>query len=170
MDLFEEYLEKKDNENVKRALTAESYKNRDHSLKNKNVAPDLATLGDAIIKLCYTKYFLDKVEQLSKEVEKYVTDERFVTVIAKHYDLLKYINYDDIDKNILRDYDYKIPGKTSSGKNKKTSPHKYIATAVEAMIGAIYLETQKTQTETKALDKISELLLQWKEFIDKNTQ
>ena len=75
--------------------------------------------------------------------------------------MLKYINYDDIDKNILRDYDYKIPGKTSSGKNKKTSPHKYIATAVEAMIAAIYLETKK---ETKALDKISELLLQWKEL------
>lgn len=164
MDLFEEYLEKKDNENVKRALTAKSYKKEQPSLKNKDVAPDLATLGDAIIKFCYTKYFLDKVEQLSKEVEKYVTDERFVTVIARHYDLLKYIDYDKDDDKILQDYDYKIPSKTSSGKNKKSSPHKYIATAVEAMIGAIYLETQKTQTETKALDKISELLLQWKEF------
>lgn len=161
MDLFEEYLKKKKtSEFVKRALTAESYKKKHQSLENKDVAPDLATLGDAIIKLCYTKYFLDKVEQLSKEVEKYVTDERFVTVIARHYDLLKYINYDDNDNKIKQDYDYKIPGKTSSGKNKKTSPHKYIATAVEAMIGAIYLET-------KALDKISELLLKWKEFIDK---
>ena len=160
MDLFEEYLEKKDNENVKRALTAKSYKKEQPSLKNKDVAPDLATLGDAIIKLCYTKYFLDKVEQLSKEVEKYVTDERFVTVIARHYDLLKYIYYDKTDNNIPQNYDYNKPGKTSSGKNKKSSPHKYIATAVEAMIGAIYLET-------KDLDKISELLLKWKEFIDK---
>lgn len=83
--------------------------------------------------------------------------------------MLKYIHYDQIDKNIPQDYDYNKPGKTS-GKNKKTSSYKYIARAVEAMIGAIYLETQKTQTETKALDKISELLLQWKEFIDKNTQ
>lgn len=164
MDLFEKYFKKKKtSEFVKRALRAESYKNVDHELKNKDVATDLATLGDAIIKLCYTKYFLDKVEQLSKEVEKYVTDERFVTVIAKHYDLLKYIHYDQIDKNIPQDYDYNKPGKTS-GKNKKTSSYKYIATAVEAMIGAIYLETQKTQTETKALDKISELLLQWKEL------
>lgn len=160
MDLFEEYLEKKDNENVKRALTAKSYKKEHQSLENKDIAADLATLGDAIIKFCYTKYFLDKVEQLSKEVEKYVTDERFVTVIARHYDLLKYIDYDKDDDKILQDYDYNKPGKTSSGKNKKTSPHKYIATAVEAMIGAIYLET-------KDLDKISELLLQWKEFIDK---
>lgn len=78
--------------------------------------------------------------------------------------MLKYINYDDNDNKIKQDYDYKIPSKTSSGKNKKSSPHKYIATAVEAMIGAIYLETKE---ETKALDKISELLLQWKEFIDK---
>lgn len=160
MDLFEEYLEKKDNENVKRALTAKSYKKEYPSLKNKDVAPDLATLGDAIIKLCYTKYFLDKVKQLSKEVEKYVTDERFVTVIARHYDLLKHIYYYKDDDKIKQDYDYNKPGKTSSGKNKKSSPHKYIATAVEAMIGAIYLET-------KDLDKISELLLQWKEFIDK---
>ncbi len=157
MDLFEKYLKrKKPSEFVKRALTAESYKNVDHELENKDVAPDLATLGDAIIKLCYTKYFLDKVEQLSKEVEKYVTDERFVTVIAKHYDLLKYIHYDQIDKNIPQDYDYNKPGKTS-GKNKKTSSYKYIATAVEAMIGAIYLETNN-------LDKISELLVQWKEL------
>lgn len=163
MDLFEEYLEKKDNENVKRALTAKSYKKEQPSLKNKDVAPDLATLGDAIIKLCYTKYFLDKVKQLSKEVEKYVTDERFVTVIARHYDLLKHIYYYKDDDKIKQDYDYNKLGKTSSGKNKKSSPHKYIATAVEAMIAAIYLET-------KDLDKISELLLQWKEFIDKNTQ
>ena len=162
MDLFEKYLEKKHtSEHVKRALTAESCKNKNHSLENKDVATDLATLGDAIIKFCYTKYFLDKVEQLSKEVEKYVTDERFVKVIAKHYDLLKYIHYDETDDKIKRDYDYKIPGKTSSGKNKKTSSHKYIATAVEAMIAAIYLETKE---ETKALDKISELLELWKEL------
>ena len=74
--------------------------------------------------------------------------------------MLKYIHYDQKDKKIPQDYDYKIPGKTSSGKNKKSSSYKYIATAVEAMIGAIYLET-------KDLDKISELLLKWKEFIDK---
>lgn len=161
MDLFEKYLKKKKtSEFVKRALTAESYKKEHPSLENKDVAPDLATLGDAIIKLCYTKYFLDKVEQLSKEVEKYVTDERFVTVIARHYDLLKYIYYDKTDNNIPQNYDYNKPGKTS-GKNKKTSSYKYIATGVEAMIGAIYLETKE---ETKALDKISELLLQWKEF------
>lgn len=73
--------------------------------------------------------------------------------------MLKYIHYDQIDKNIPQDYDYNKPGKTS-GKNKKTSSYKYIATAVEAMIGAIYLETND-------LDKISELLLKWKEFIDK---
>ena len=45
MDLFEEYLEKKHtNQRVIRALTAESCKNKDHSLENKDVATDLATL------------------------------------------------------------------------------------------------------------------------------
>ena len=41
-----------------------------------------------------------------------------------------------------RDYDFIEPDKTS-GKNRKKRPHKYIATAVEAMIGAIYKEEGK---------------------------
>ena len=36
----------------------------------------------------------------------------------------------------------KKPNKTS-GNNKKDSPHKYIATAVEAMVAAIYLNIGK---------------------------
>lgn len=156
-DLFKEYLNKEDLPNIKRALTASSRKNIDHTLTNNNVADDLATLGDAVIKFCYAKYFLDKCEKLSQEIEKYITDEVFVTKIANHYELLKYIAYDENDKKIPHDYNYKKP-KITSGKNKKQSGYKYIATAVEAMIGAIYLET-------KDLKKITELLLTWIKYI-----
>ena len=142
MDLFEEWLNKKYNKNIKRALTAASYKNIDNSLSEKDIANDLATYGDALIRFCYAKILLDKCTQYSKEIEKYVTDERFVSIIARHYDLLKYIRFDCKDVNIVKDYDYKKPNKTS-GNNKKDSPHKYIATAVEAMVAAIYLNIGK---------------------------
>ncbi|MDE6240965.1 MAG: hypothetical protein K2M08_00915 [Anaeroplasmataceae bacterium] len=155
MDLFEEWLSKKDGSvMIQRALTAQSYKNVDHSLKDKDISFELATYGDALIKFCYAEIFLDKCKQLSKEIEKYVTDERWVSVIAKHYSLLDFIRYDKNDKSIKKDYVYVKPTKTESGKNKKESPHKYIATAVEAMIGVIYLKT-------KDLNAITELLISW---------
>ncbi|MDE7161406.1 MAG: hypothetical protein K2N65_01460 [Anaeroplasmataceae bacterium] len=155
MDLFEEWLRKKDeSEQVQRALTAQSYKNVDHSLEDKDTAFELATYGDALIKFCYAEIFLDKCAQLSKNIEDYVTDERWVSVIAKHYSLLDFIDYDKRDEMIKKDYNYKKPEKTESGKNKKESPYKFIATAVEAMIGAIYLKT-------KDLNAITELLISW---------
>ncbi|MDE5540135.1 MAG: hypothetical protein K2J20_06600 [Bacilli bacterium] len=155
MDLFEEWLRKKDeSEQVQRALTAQSYKNVDHSLVDKDTAFELATYGDALIKFCYAEIFLDKCAQLSKNIEDYVTDERWVSVIAKHYSLLDFIRYDKNDKSIKKDYAYIKPKKTRSGKNKKESPYKFIATAVEAMIGAIYLET-------KDLNAITKLLMSW---------
>lgn len=157
MDLFEEWLNKKYNKNIKRALTAASYKNIDHSLSEKDIANDLATYGDALIRFCYAKILLSDNKQYikySKEIEKYVTDERFVSIIARHYDLLKYINFDYKDVNIVKDYDYKKPNKTS-GNNKKDSLHKYIATAVEAMVAAIYLNIDEK------LDLIVELMKSW---------
>ena len=158
MDLFEEWLGKKDNsEWVQRALTARSYKKVNHNLKDKDIAFELATYGDALIKFCYAEIFLDNCKQLSIEIEKYVTDERWVNVIARHYSLLGFIRYDENDESIKKDYAYIKPTKTKSGKNKKESPHKYIATAVEAMIGAIYLETKK-------IKPITELLNSWRKL------
>lgn len=137
---------------IKRALTSKSYKNVDHKLKDSDTAFELATFGDALIRFCYAKMlFIDECDKLSKEIEKYVTDERFVTVIAKHYELLKFIQYDVNDSSIVCDYNYIKPLKTK-GKNKKESPHKYIATAVEALIGAIYLETNNIQEIFDILD------------------
>ena len=66
---------------------------------------------------------------------------------AKYYDLLKYIKKDDNDKNKPNDYNYEL--------HKNKNPHKYIATAVEAMIGAICIE------ENKNIELIIPLLKKW---------
>ncbi len=56
----------------------------------------------------------------------------------------------------MNNYDYIKPQKTSGG-NKKESPHKFIETAVEAMIGAIYLETKDLNEINKLLDSWTKL-------------
>lgn len=161
MDLFEEYLNKKETSKwVKRALTDKSYKNINHDLKDSDTNKELATYGDKIISHCYAEILLDNCDQLSIEIEKYIGDERFVTVIAKHYHLIenKYISVDENDPNIVNhfSYEYQKPKKTSGG-NKKESPDKFKATAVEAMIGAIYKEIND-------LKPIIELLDSWRNF------
>lgn len=158
MDLFEEYLKKEESSNwVKRALTDSSYKKKyQYDEKEEyqgQTNKDLATYGDAIIKLCILDLKLDKTKALTIDKSFIESDENLVKVIAKHYKMLEYIHTDTEDKNIKRDYSFIKPEKTVGG-NKKDSPHKYIATAVEAMIGAIYKEEGK-------LDKIIELIDSW---------
>jgi dsRNA-specific ribonuclease len=78
-----------------------------------------------------------------------------VESIARHYKLLEYIRFDKSDKNIPQNYDYKGPSK-----HGKDSPHKYIATAVEALIAAIYLDNKE---DFSLVVKIAE---HWKTLID----
>lgn len=158
MDLFEEYLGKKESSTwVKRALTDKSYKNEYKRINEKDykgkINKDLATYGDAVIKLCILELKLDNTDKLTNDKSFIESDENLVKVIAKHYKMLEYIRVDDNDKKIKHDYDYIKPPKTT-GKNRKRSPHKYIATAVEAMIGAIYKEEGK-------LEPIIELIDSW---------
>ena len=165
MDLFEEYLDKREESIwVKRALTDRSYK-KEYQRKEGETLPedktneDLATYGDAVIKLGYLEIlFYTPGIQLTEEKKKYESDEFFVTVIAKHYKLLHYILTDSSDSYIVKDYDYNK--KKEPKKSNARNPHKYIATAVEAMIGAIYME------EGKKLEPIVELLREWKENKD----
>lgn len=166
MDLFEEYLNKKETSLlVNRALSDRSYKaSKSKGIKKNNpkyeevnnlkTNTDLATYGDALIKFIYSGILLDNVEQLTKEKEKYESDRVFVIKIARHYDLIKYINFDKNDTRIPRDYDY------DDHKGKNNNPHKYIATAVEAMIGAIYKEISKESID-KAINSLTELLKAW---------
>ena len=75
-----------------------------------------------------------KAEQLSKKREEYESDKFLVSVVANHYELLNHIKTDENDQNMKRDYLY-------DGRKKNNNPRKYIATAAEAVIGAIYKET-----------------------------
>ena len=116
-------------------------------------------MGDSIIKFYLCSYFYDKKENISENKKYYETDEFLVRVIAKHYNLLDKLDYDSSKKT--NDYNYIKSGKTSTGKNKKShNDHKFIATAVEAMIGAIYLINKKGNW----FDEISSILKEWMTF------
>lgn len=121
MDKFEEYLNKKDNEYIELALIDNSYKNfirngiKKNDPRHEDVNSfdkdnlDLSTLGDAIIKFVYVNIFINdnKIEMLSKEIEKYITDKFFITKVAKKYDILKHLKYDKSDGKMHADYEYK---------------------------------------------------------------
>lgn len=156
MDLFEQYLSKKETSKwVKRALTDKSYRKNNPQLCEKDINTDLATYGDAVIKLCFCEILLDKTDKLTNEKSKYESDKYLVDVVAKHYDLLRYIDMDNEDEKIAADYNY------DKYKSKNRNRAKYIATAVEAMIGAIYKETNN-------LKELTKLLQGWMYFSDNN--
>lgn len=171
MDKFEEYLNKKENEyNIKLALTdttAVTLNKNGINKKNEKFEDvnsqesnkQLSTLGDSIIKFYLCSYFYEKAENISEKKKYYETDEFLVSVIAKHYNLLNKLDYDSTKKP--NDYNYIKCGKTSTGKNKKShNDHKFIATAVEAMIGAIYWINK----DGNWFDEISTILKEWMTF------
>ncbi len=150
MDLFEKWLSKENSSKwIKRALTDNSYKAEHqrnlHVEYKEKVNTDLATYGDAVIKLCYLELMLDKSQNLTNDKAKVESDRYLVTVVAKHYDLIQHIHKDSEDKNLPNDYEYD---------NHQSGNHKYIATCVEAVIGAIYKETND-------LKRIIHLLKSW---------
>lgn len=111
-DKFSEYLKDENQPNRKKALTAKSYKNKEHFLRDQDTNSELATYGDALLKYAYCRIFFEEdVENISEKKKGYETDEILVTVIAKHYNLLDYVLYDDSDDKIPKDYDYRIPKK-----------------------------------------------------------
>lgn len=78
----------------------------------------------------------------------YESNSYLVKYVAKHYDLLKYIKKDINDPKIPNDYNYE---------KKYKNKYKYIATAVEAIIGEIY-------KNDKNMVNIITLLKTWIEF------
>ena len=110
---------------------------------------DLATYGDAVIKLAYLELMLDEEEQITVEKSKVESDKFLVDNIARHYNLLAFIKKDDKNDKLPNSYDYE------NYQSKNHNRCKYIATAVEALIGAIYKETND-------LKKIVDLLDNWR--------
>lgn len=157
MDLFEEWI-MKDNELIEYALTDKSYKSvyskEHHEILPKNKTNfELATYGDAILKMCIMEILYDnKIEKPTEEKKKYESNKALV-LIAEKYDLIKNIK---TDGNRVNNYDYD----NKKNKSKKGNKCKYIATCVEAIIAAIYINTGN-------LYKLKELICSWMNYIDK---
>ena len=158
---FDEYLRDEDQPTRLRALTSRSYKNlfqRENGfpLSDENINVELATYGDALLKLAFCKIlFDDAVLNITVEKQKYEADKVLVEIIAQHYELLKYIRFDRENVDIPQDYEYSEP--TQKGKD---SPSKYIATAVEALIAAIYLDNKED------FRIVVDIAKHWKRLID----
>ena len=159
MDIFEEYISKNKRNVECRALTCRSYKRvyqyeQGEQLSDDRTNSELATYGDALLSFVLCSIMLDKISPLSKRKQKYETDQFLIEKVAKHYNLLEYMNFDRDDDNIIEAYVFY--DKTKNGCNN--NPAKYIATTVEAVLGALY------KYEKYSFDEICELVGSWMEL------
>ncbi len=160
-DLFSKWLKKKSIW-ITRALTDKSYKDiyreeYKEELDDRETNFELATFGDSILKMGLMEILRNKnVGKITEEKKKYESDRSLVMYIAKYYQILDVLQYNKNIKNI-NDYDYDKYYKNSSKKKENSS--KFIATAVEAVIGAIY-------EETKSIKKLIKLFNKWIDLID----
>lgn len=138
-DKFLDYLQNGSGKWHTRALTDKSVQgDRDESVTNLT----LATYGDAVLKLALCEILLDHYEELTIEKAKYESDVSLVRV-AEHYELLKYLNFNKSNREIPQDYDCRrLDPSFTQSKKERVRHHnrrrKYIATAIEAVLGAIY--------------------------------
>ena len=170
MDKIEELLNAKENNRATplqlRALTDKSYKNKTtHSQNNDEINFELATYGDAILKCALCKIYFERGDEdnfgfkgkLTEWKKQYESDEVLVRVVAKHYNLLDFLKYDKEgngkpEEQKPQDYEHK-------GQNDNDK-HKYIATAMEACIAAVYIENGESE--------VVEIVKQWIEWIDES--
>ena len=150
---FREFLEEGTGAWRTRALTAKSYRGIDRTLREEDTNVELATYGDAVLKLALCELLLDKDGTLSVEKQKYENDRVLIRVIARYYDILRFLRYDTKDPLIPDDYDLVA--------RKDDDNYKYIATAVEALLGAHYMEYRD-------YDAILRIVSRFKELIDQN--
>ena len=146
MDKFEAFLKnERENKWRTRALTDKSFKpiyqkKHKRQLAHRQVNTELATYGDAVLKLALCELLLDRVQQLS-EIKSLFERDSALVIIGEHYGILDYLNFDKSDPNIPNDYDVRQPD---------DDDHKFIATAVEAVLGAIY----KTHSDMREIVSI----------------
>ena len=170
MDKFLQWIEK---HKKHRALTDSSYKKvyqerYGKNLNNTRVNTELATYGDAVLKLALCEILWKEEKKKSKKQEEntstekqktlseckqdYESDEILVKVIAKHYDILQFLRFDTKDDQKPKDYKY----------TEHKNSYKYIATAIEACLGAMYMD------ENVSWRDIIEIVKGWKNLIDAN--
>lgn len=157
-DLFSDCLRRlKRKHLIHRAFTDRSYINfLSNNKKSNNTKPsiscnsDLATYGDAVLKLAFCDVLYDSVEQLTNEKKKYESDKNLVEVIGKRYDIIKCLKVDRDDSNMPKDYVWR---------GQKDQSHKRIATCLEALIGAIFMIDRD-------IEEIIEIARFWKKITD----
>ena len=159
MDKIEELLKDPKTDLQKQALTDKSYKKTPNNQDCK-INFELATYGDAILKCVLCKIYFEREDEdnfwfkgkLTEWKKQYESDEVLVKFIARHYDILNSLNFDRDDTKKPHDYDYQ-------GKNAKRRS-KYLATAMEACIAAVYLENGENE--------VIEIVKQWIQWIDES--
>ena len=161
MDIFAEYICAHKDDEICRALTCVSYKKvyqKQHrkELDDKQTNFELATYGDALLKFALCNLLLNEVSQLSEHKKQYEEDKFLIEVVAQHYNLLEYIKFDREDKKIRQEYKF-----YKTQKDKK-NPTKYIATTVEAVLGAIYKENNDFGSICKLIESWIDLYKQCK--------
>ena len=162
MDKIEELLKNPQTDLQKQALTDKSYKKtpNNHDCK---INFELATYGDAILKCALCKIYFERENKdnfgfkgkLTEWKKQYESDEVLVKFIARHYDILNFLNFDSGDTKKPQDYKYE-------DKNAKRR-YKYIATAMEACIAAIYIESNENGE-----NEVIEIVKQWIKLIDES--
>ena len=138
---------------MKLALTDSSYRKKtdNHELEHNE---RLGTLGDAVLRLAISSIiYPDKLQNISEKRQKYESDKILVTAIGRHYDILKRLNYDDEDDNKGIGYEWKDDKEDAHRK-------KYIATAMEACLGAFYMDRGESIAEAKNVVK------RWMDLVD----
>ena len=163
MDKIEELLNAKENNLATplqlRALTDKSYKKTPNNQDCK-INFELATYGDAILKCALCKIYFERENKdnfgfkgkLTEWKKQYESDEVLIKFIARHYDILNFLNFDSGDTKKPQDYKYE-------DKNAKRR-YKYIATAMEACVAAVYIENGESE--------VVQIVKQWIQWIDES--
>lgn len=152
-DLFETYLNTgwdSASEYLRRALTDKSYRNvtNDHNLPHNQT---LAMLGDAVLCLALCQILSIDVDDLTESKKRYETDETLVTRIASYYDVRKYLRFDEEDPNMQKGYIWN---------ERDAKSQKFVATAVEAVLGAYYLD------HNRSMDAVIPIVKKWMSIVD----
>lgn len=138
-DLFKDYLECGNDPWRTRALTDRSF---DYRVPESQTNVTLATYGDALLKFALCEILLDDFEELTIEKAKYESDVSLIK-IARYYGLIDYLRFDRNDPRYPQDYrtrKTRANATKTQRSNVRAFNHrrKYIATAMEAILGAMY--------------------------------
>ena len=160
-------------DNCKLALTDRSYRTKyQREMKEKNKGKpkgdhdnepipinfNLGTLGDAVLRLSLTEilYHNGKEIDISEERKKYEPDKVLVEKIAPYYGLREILRFDDENEDKNHGYDY------WEYKGSGDHPQKFLATAMEALLGAYYLDHDESMGE------VEQVVRKWMEIVDGN--